>query len=77
MSANRALKGLHVGCNFKNWTTDFFYLVKLKTNDSSRHNREILSNKYYISRLFFAELALSVSPPTLGEVSREAIQSKI
>ena len=30
------------------------------------HGREILINQYSISRLFFTELSLCVSPPTLG-----------
>ena len=66
-----------LGCSFKNLTTDFFlYLCELETNNSTRHNREILSNQDSISRLYFAESSLSVSPPTLGEVCREGIQSK-
>ena len=59
MRADRGLIGL--GCSFRNPTTDFFYFVNLKTNNSTRHNREILSNQYSIRRLFFAELSLSVS----------------
>ena len=46
----------------------------MKTNNSTRHNREIVKNQYSISR-FFLQNCLSVYPPTLGEVSREAIQS--
>ena len=53
--ANRTLIGL--GCIFKNRTTEiFFYFVNLKTNNSTRHNREILSNQYSISRLFFCRI---------------------
>ena len=46
----------------------------MKTNNSTRHCREILSNQYSISRLFFTELSLCVSPPTLGEVSHKSQQ---
>ena len=46
----------------------------MKTNNSTRHGREILSNQYSINRLLFTELSLWVSPPTLGEVSRKSQQ---
>ena len=32
----------------------------MKTNNSTRHNREILSSQYSISRLLFTELSLSL-----------------
>ena len=46
----------------------------MKTNNSTTHGREILSNQYSISRLFFTELPLCVPPPTLGEVGRRSQQ---
>ena len=57
--ANRVLKGL--GWSFKNRTTDFFYFVPLKMNNTTRHNREILSNQDSIRRLSLQNY-LSVCP---------------
>ena len=42
-----------------------FYFMVMKTNNSTTRLREILSNQYSISRLFFTELSLCVSPRTL------------
>ena len=57
---NRALIGLD--CSFKNWTTDFFLFCELKTNNSTRHNREILSNKDSICRLLFFRMVSECVP---------------
>ena len=74
MSANRALIGL--GCSLKIEPLKLLLFCELETNNSIRHNREILRNQDSIGRLFFAELSLSVSPPTLGVVCCEASESK-
>ena len=56
---NRVLIGL--GCSFKKSDhSKLFYFVNMKMNNSTRYNREILSNQYSISRLFFTELSPSV-----------------
>ena len=46
----------------------------MKTNNSTTHGREILNNHHSISRLFFKELSLCVSPLTLGEVGHRSQQ---
>ena len=71
--ANLALMGL--GRFFKKKRSlRIFYFLFMKTKNSTTHGREILLNQYSISGLFFTELSLCVSPPTLGEVGRRSQQ---
>ena len=65
---------LLMGRKESNQTNKTFYFMFIKKNNSTTHGREILSNQYSISRLFFIELSLCVSPPKLGEVSRRSKQ---
>ena len=63
--ANRILMGL--GRVLRRSLRTFFFMV-MKTNNSTTRRREFLSNQYSISRIFFTELSLCVSPRTLGKV---------
>ena len=69
---NLALMGL--GRFKKKRSLRIFYFLFMKTNNSTTHGREILLNQYSISGLFYTELSLCVSPPTLGEVGRRSQQ---